>query len=819
MPLSETVLILAGLLSVAILAAGLFRNVPIPYTVLLVVIGMALGEWSKTSAALAPLAEFRLSPDLVFFIFLPALIFESGLNLDARQLLRDLTPVLVLAIPALIISTVVIGFGMSQLGIDLVTALLFGALISATDPVAVVALFKELGAPERLTVLVEGESLLNDATAIVVFSIILGVAVGGGELGWSDLDTVILEFVRVFVGGALVGALLGFLVSEALYRLHSGVTAVLTMSLVIAYGSFVLAEHTLHVSGVMAGAAAAVTLAGFGMTRLKHEASAAAVELWEVIALVCNSLLFLLVGLSVDMANLAAALVPGAAAVVLVLVSRAAAVYTLVPLTTRLFSLPRVSVSEQHIMWWGGLKGGLAIAIALSIPEDLPGRQLLLDITLAVVVFTLLVNAPSIRPLMSKLKLDRLSDEEDVELHHAMETAQLDAENMLERLADAGLVSDPAQREVREVGDTTFGTDHSGDDGSAGTRDLYLVIMLALRHELKDLNALYGIGLISQHVFLDLRNGLGHERKLLMEPAPAAGVETLKKRSVFLRVETAMIRFLQEKNWAARMLSAYQKLRLSEHMRREIAHILSCESVLKMLYRQSDLHSAAVASVANAYERRLDRYRKRVSGVQREFPEFYRGFESHLFTLAALNSSMRHLRDMHSHGGIGTKVFNIIDQRVNAKLMDLAPISRPTLATTSDELRRDVALFKDYKTNSLVPLGESARTAVYLPGDTIIAHYETGDAFYIITRGEVEVFMTSQDDETRKVGELSAGEFFGETALIVSESRSHARSATIKAKTPVTLLRFPHEQMLEFIKDHPDLRDRLQEINRSRTSG
>ncbi|MFQ5546641.1 MAG: cation:proton antiporter, partial [Acidiferrobacterales bacterium] len=260
MPLSETVLILAGLLAVAILSAGLFRKVPIPYTVLLVIIGMVLGESSQVSPALAPLEEFRLSPDLVFFIFLPALIFESGFNLDARQLLKELGPVLVLAVPALVISTVVVGVGLSFLGLELIIALLFGALISATDPVAVIALFRELGAPDRLTVLVEGESLLNDATAIVVFGILLAVAVGGGGLSWSDADSVVIEFVRVFIGGALVGGVLGLLVSELLYHLRSGVSAVLTMSVVIAYGSFILAEHTLHVSGVMAGAAAAVTL-------------------------------------------------------------------------------------------------------------------------------------------------------------------------------------------------------------------------------------------------------------------------------------------------------------------------------------------------------------------------------------------------------------------------------------------------------------------------------------------------------------------------------------------------------------------------------
>ena len=166
MPISDLVLVIMGLLTVAMLAASIGRNLPIPYTVFLVVIGMLLAGLAGPVPALAPLQEFRLTPDLVFFIFLPALIFESALNLDARRLLKDIAPIFVLAAPALLISTALIGVGLgAYLELDLTLALLFGALIAATDPVAVVALFKELGAPPRLTTLVEGESLFNDATA------------------------------------------------------------------------------------------------------------------------------------------------------------------------------------------------------------------------------------------------------------------------------------------------------------------------------------------------------------------------------------------------------------------------------------------------------------------------------------------------------------------------------------------------------------------------------------------------------------------------------------------------------------------------------
>jgi CPA1 family monovalent cation:H+ antiporter len=375
MPVSEAVFVLVVLLGIAMLVTGLCRKLPIPFTVVLVVIGVLLSNLAEHWPQLQPLKDFELSPEVMLFIFLPALIFESGFALDARQLTKDLPAVLILAIPGMLMSTFIVGTGV-WLALDtrLIIALVFGALISATDPVAVVALFKELGAPNRLNVLVEGESLLNDATAIVAFSILLAIAVEGGGIGFSDIDNVFLEFLRVFFGGAIFGGFLGFVACELLYRMKANISVILTTSIIIAYAAFVVGEHSLHVSGVMAVVGAAVALRLFGMSRIRQDATHSISETWEVIALCCNSLLFLMVGLSVNTDDVMSRIGPVFIVVALVLVARALSIYTFVPLTTRWFKLPRVSMGERHIMWWGGLKGGLAIAVVLSIPSDLPAR-------------------------------------------------------------------------------------------------------------------------------------------------------------------------------------------------------------------------------------------------------------------------------------------------------------------------------------------------------------------------------------------------------------------------------------------------------------
>jgi CPA1 family monovalent cation:H+ antiporter len=238
--MADTILFAALLLVLAVVAAGVCRKLPLPDSVVLVLVGMGLAEIARYWPPAAPMTELAIGPGLVFFVLLPALVFESGLNLDARRLLKNLAPVIALAVPALVLSTAVIGLGLWLVaGLDPTVALLFGALISATDPVAVVALFKEMGAPARLTVLVEGESLFNDATAIVVFGLLLGFALEGGLPGGGALVRALPGLLWVFLGGAVLGVAVACVASELAHRLHSPTPATLAMSVAAAYTSYI----------------------------------------------------------------------------------------------------------------------------------------------------------------------------------------------------------------------------------------------------------------------------------------------------------------------------------------------------------------------------------------------------------------------------------------------------------------------------------------------------------------------------------------------------------------------------------------------------
>ena len=442
---------------------------------------------------------------------------------------------------------------------ELVVALLFGALIAATDPVAVVSLFKELGAPVRLMTLVEGESLFNDATAIVLFHILLGIVATASGFGVADVGPAVVEFFRVFFGGIAVGAVVGFGISELMRRIDSGHMAILVMSLVMAYVSFVTAEHLLHVSGVMAAVSAALAMGAYGVTRIPPSAMKLTYETWEVIALICNSLLFLMVGLSVDIGVVSDLFLEIIVVAILVIAARALSVYTFVPTTTRLFKLPMVNTGERHIMWWGGLKGGLAIAIVLSIPEDLPGKQFLVQLTLGVVMFTLLVNAPTIRPLIRFLGIDRLTEEEQAELRRGLLAGKSEAHGMLDSLHAAELISAGSYTALTERLQDTFEAEPAENVTRVGLRHAHLE---ALRIELDELEHLFDIGLIKEYTYLDLRATLRRDREHWMDSG-AQEADDLSALNPFQRLEQSLIRRLREANWAARLLAFYQGVRIS----------------------------------------------------------------------------------------------------------------------------------------------------------------------------------------------------------------------------------------------------------------
>ncbi len=384
------------LLLIASAVAITTKWVRVPYTLALVIVGLAISP-------LHFLPDIHISPELILLIFLPALLFEAALHLRLDQLRVNAIPILILAIFGVCVSAGVAGLIVhAGIGIPWSAAFLFGAMISATDPVSVLALFKSLGLPKDLATLIEGESLFNDGTAVVVFGIVLGFVAGTGvpstgELVWGALR----QFTSVVAGGVAVGALVG-LVGSALTSFFDDHLLEITLTTIAAYGSFLTADR-LHVSPVIAVLVAGLVIGNYGRKKGMSPTTQVAVDsFWEYAAFVVNSLVFLLIGLEVRLPQLATTFSSVAWGVLAMLAGRIVAVYGLLPLT-KLVGSP-VPIRWQHLLFWGGLRGSLSIALVLSLPTEVPGRSLFVLMVFGAVLFSLLAQGLTVGPLLRLLR-------------------------------------------------------------------------------------------------------------------------------------------------------------------------------------------------------------------------------------------------------------------------------------------------------------------------------------------------------------------------------------------------------------------------------
>jgi monovalent cation:H+ antiporter, CPA1 family len=392
--LEQFLLVLSVSLSVATLSRvfSWFRQTP--YTLLLVIVGLGL--------ALVDVRLVNLSPELILLIFLPPLLFEAGWNLNWSYLKKDLVPICLYAIVGVMISVLGIGFGLAEFaGVPLAFALLIGASLSATDPVSVIALFRELGVGKRLTVLMEGESLFNDGVAVVAFTLLSGLALGTQD---SFVVPVALAQFLTFAGvGIGVGSLIGFGISYLTQRFDLPLVEQ-SLTLVAAYGTYSIAEN-FGGSGVIAVVTVGLVLGNFGSRIGMNPRTRLIVsEFWEFIAFFVNSIIFLLIGDQIRFSSLSENILPIAIAIAALLLTRAAGIYGLGAVSNAI-AQSNISVKDQTVLWWGGLRGSVSIALALSVPDDLPERELIIATVFGVMLFTLLVQGLTTQPLLKRLEM------------------------------------------------------------------------------------------------------------------------------------------------------------------------------------------------------------------------------------------------------------------------------------------------------------------------------------------------------------------------------------------------------------------------------
>ncbi len=448
------------LIAISAAVAVVVRRVNFPYTVALVIAGFA-------ATGLGEVVQVDVSPELILGLLVPPLLFEATLNLPWRKLRADLPAILVFALLGTLVGTFGIGWVMNgALGIPWAAALAFGALISATDPVAVIAFFKSLGTPKRLAILVEGESLFNDAVAVVAFNLAVAAAVTAGSFSVGDA---VSEFFIVSAGGLAVGLVLGMIVASVVLARVDDALIETTTTLALAFGSFLLAEEfglligqpDLHFSGILAVVAAGLVVGNVGFANTSPTTRITLDHFWELLTYLVNSMVFLLIGLTTPIRSLLDHAGAIALAIVATLAMRAVVVYGFSGVLNATGWIRPIPRSYTHVQFWGGLRGAISLALALTLSTDVFAADVVTQIqamTFGVVLFTLLIQGTTMATLINRLGLAGSSTNELIQQRHqariAMrragqaEMARLGADGVVDGdLADALMAS--YDRDVR----------------------------------------------------------------------------------------------------------------------------------------------------------------------------------------------------------------------------------------------------------------------------------------------------------------------------------------------------------------------------------
>ncbi|MEE2891450.1 MAG: cation:proton antiporter [Pseudomonadota bacterium] len=816
----STILGLSGMLALAVLMLPAAKRLNFPYTVLLAVVGVGLGLLGNAAADahvpvfgdfLHALGEMEITADIVLFLFLPVLVFEAALAMDVRRLLEDIRPILFLAVVGLLISTAVVGASLYAVsGMALVACLMLGAICSATDPVAVVAIFKEVGAPKRLAILVEGESLFNDATAIVVFTILAGMMTGSAD---SSVLSGLASFLRVFVGGIIVGWALARLFVWIISRLENLPLVEQSLTISLAYLSFIFAEHYLHVSGVMAVVVAALVMGSRGRTVIQPHDWHSLHETWEQLGFWANSIIFLLVGLAVPeiMAGFGVtqALWLGVL-IVTALAARATIIYLLLPLLSALNMAQTVSVPFRTVMFWGGLRGAVSLALALIVLEA-PGyseevKQFVGVLVTGFVLFTLFVNAPTIRFVISFFKLDELSMADTVLRDRAIALS-------LDRIS--GAIEDVAARQ--DASEATTGAIAGGYRARSADAHSRLERMtdlpkaewvriglanLAVR-ERASYERQFEAGFLSSSVY----RIVGEHLEDIVDCLRTGGVdehERAVERSLDFGREFHFSMYLQRRWNAMGPLSS----RVAERFEVLSAMKLALREVLEdAVPRVGEMVGAAAAGEAKGHlEARLGAVAEALRGLELQYPDYAQYVERRLLERGALRLEAQSYKRMYADALITGEVYGDLEARVREKEIALARMPRLDLGLDPVRLVGEVPLFTGLPEDRIREIAQLLKPRLVLPGEMVVRAGDAGDAMYFVSNGALRV-----DVEPLPV-QLGSGDFFGELALITQQPRN----ADVVAVGFADLLVLRTADFQRLMEGNPDARVRIEAVARER---
>ncbi len=810
-PIWLPVLGLSGLLGLAVLMFPASRRLNIPYTVLLAVAGCLLGvstQWGIDIQHLGILHDFlvsldsfHISSDAVLFIFLPVLVFEAALGIDAHRLVDDIAPILLLAVFGLLISALMVGFALHWIsGTSLILCLLLGAIVSATDPVAVMAIFKELQAPKRLSILVEGESLFNDATAIVLFGILTGILTGDSS---GNVFSGIQSFIKVFLLGILAGLLIGRVFCFVLSKMGKYPLVQITLTLSLAYFSFILAEHYFHVSGVMSVVGAALVVGSYGHSAISPDTWEKLHETWDHFAFWANSIIFILVGMVVPKIMGTISLNEWLLLGVLVIAAfgaRALILFVVLPIFEVWDSNAIISKAYKGIMLWGGLRGAVSLALALSVMENAafgPETQKFIGVLVTgFVLFTLLVNATTIGALLNLLGLNQLSPIDQIIRNRALKHSLTKIQNTLKSKASSYNINPDLsdgilgqyQVDEKEVDDLLSQPKELSENDwiRVGLLDLCTLERAGYLKQFEE-------GFISTYII----------RRLLVQVEDMLdGLQAGDAREGYQIISKKILEF----NWRFRLaLVCHRKLgisrKLSEHIADRFEILLSNQTVMRenlltaLPKMKPFIGEKSTETLRSLVEYRLNTTEQALNMLQLQYPDYFSMLQKRYLSHTAIRLQEADYEQLRGETVISGEVFRSLESDLQNRIQKMAPRPKLDLHLEPEKLVRDVSLFSGLSSDRLAQISCLLKPMLAMPGEIIVEKGDIGHHMYFISSGCVEVEISP------KPVQLGSGEFFGEISLITNNPRTF----TVKALGFCDLLVLSDSDFNLFLEDNPEI--------------
>lgn len=818
MELHITLLLLAALLVVVSLIQPLAGRLGVNASILVAVVGVAIGLGASLAGSADPesllarvFVQIPASSGVFIYVFLPLLLFQSSLNINLRRILEDSAPILLLAVIAVVVETLVIGFSLSWVApVSLVACLLLGSIVSTTDPVAVVGIFRDVGAPSRLGRLLEGESLLNDAAAITLFTVLLDILVGSHSASGS---ATVLTFIRNFLGGAALGwagtrvtvALLGWLPDLRL--------AQITLTLSLPYAVFILGEQYLAVSGVMAAVVAGLAMNTIGQPRMAPADWQFMRDLWQQLDFWASSLIFILAALLVpklmvdigpyDWLLLGVLLASS-------LTARSLTLFGLLPALSLLKLSQPIGNRFKVVILWGGLRGATTLALGLAVTENpLIGddvQRFIAILATGFVLATLFVNGTTLKLLIGLLGLDRLSTFDRALREQVLALSRGRVADSVRAIAQRYQFAPEVTRQVTDsyrnearAGAAASATQPAGHEEG----DLLLGLLALATHERELILGQFGEQTVAGRIVEELLTDAGRmvdrtrargSAEYMLEAQRSVGFKPRFRTAHLLHrrlhIDGPLVDALGDR---------FERLLVSRIVQNELVPYVD-DKLLPLV------GAATAGRLRDILRRRQEMTSSALQALRVQHPDYGEQLERRFLQKVALRREELEYRTLFQDGVIGPELYSALRREVQAARATLSVRPRLDLGLDARLLVGRVPMFAMLSEPQVAAVARLLQPRFAVPDEVLIRQGARGDSMYFISSGAVEV------DAVGHRIRLERGDFFGEMALLTGEPRQ----ATVRAATYCQLLVLHVEDFRRLLRSSRTIRAEIDRVAEAR---